>query len=350
MRLYNRYHSILIMLMFMAYAAAAPTDPAVTGETLQKIARKTIAELNLPYQDNQNPLISQTQDQLLASIKNYNVLRTPKEIKAIEVAAFAKLIGNAHLQASFDPLCVVVEFATWLFIYDDIIEKQKEKETIASLHARTMEIVEGAEVTKSDNALNQWFHNIMERIHRISKSSLWDERFKQDMQGYCQSTLWEFDNRERGQIPTPEEYLGNRSHTSGTKVMYDFIELLEGITLPQNIYESDYFQQMLKLGVNLVNWENDIISAPKEFMQGDIHNLVFVHLANNNLDFEKAFRQTALDLSSDLNRFMMLAQEVPDFGPHTEAVKRYISGMMNWACAHHFWAMVSPRYIIPAGS
>lgn len=319
---------------------------AVTGESLQQMARKTIAELNLPYQDNQNPLIAQAQDELLASITSHMVVHDQKVIKKIEMAAFAQLIGNAHPHADLDKLSAVVEFAAWLFIYDDIIEKQKKQQTIETLHARTMEILKGAQVASTDITLNRWFHDIVARIHNISGSATWNERFRKDIQDYFQATLWEFANRKRGKIPTLAAYRKNRPNTSATKVMFDFIELMEGAPIPQEIFESDYFHQMLILGLNLVNWENDILSAPKEFLNADIHNLVFVHQASENISYEEAFEKTALDLSEDLNQFMTLAQEVPDYGPHTEAVNRYIEGIMNWVSAHHFWAIASARYVV----
>jgi hypothetical protein len=126
--------------------------------------------------------------------------------------------------------------------------------------------------------------------------------------------------------------------------MFDFIEILEGISISQEIFETDYFQQIRLLGANLVNWENDIFSAPKEFLAHEDHNLVFVHKAADNINYEEAFQRASQDLSSDLDQFTRLSREIPDFGPETEFVKIYINGIMEWVAAHHFWAMASPRY------
>ncbi len=326
-----------------AFAAAVETSEQI-AKRMERIAKWTISELNLHYEDKYNPFIDQAQELLLGWIANHKVINDQKSIKKIQTAAFAKLIGKAHPRANLEALSAVADFATWLFIYDDIIEKQENQEAIQNLHARTITILDGAKVNETDNALTNGFYNIIERINKICHSSLWKARFKEDIQEYCKATLWELTNRKKRIIPSLEEYRNNRPNTSGTKVMFDFIELLERISIPQEVFDSIYFQRLRLLGSNLVNWENDILSAPKEFLHNDFHNLVFVHLADDATDYEDAFAKAAVDLTRDLDAFMKLSQETPDYGPHTEAVEKYINGIMEWVAAHHFWAITSPRY------
>lgn len=335
--------TLISSLIFSSVPAEVTTSQQIAKQ-MEQIAKKTIIELNLQYKDKHSPYIGEIQKLLLNWIIDHRIINDHKLITKIETSAFANLIGKAYPRATLEALSTVTDFATWLFFYDDMIEKQEKQEVIQNLHARTMEILDGGGVNETDSALAQGFYTIIERINNMCTSHLWKARFKHDLQEYCTATLWEFANRKKGKIPTLEEYRNNRPNTSGTIVMFDFIELLEGIAFPHEVFESNYFQLLRLLGANLVNWENDILSAPKEFLHNDIHNLVFVYQAKDAIGFEDAFQKAAMDLSCDLDAFTKLAQEIPDYGAHTEAVKRYIDGIMDWVAAHHFWAMTSSRY------
>lgn len=336
----EQYNSIIAFLN-----NAAVETPKHIEKHMEYIAHKTINELKLPYEDKSNSFIVNAQEQLLDWIKTHQIIKDQKSRKRIEMAAFATLIGKAHPEANLEQVSTVTDFATWLFIYDDIIEKQKKLKTIQNLHARTLSILDGSTLNEMDNPLTQGFFDIIQRINKIRDTSVWKVRFREDVLEYCKATLWEWTNRKKGKIPSLEEYKKHRPGTSGTKVMFDFIEPLKDITIPQEIFQSNYFQMLRLLGSNLVNWANDILSAPKEFVNQDIHNLVFVHQDENATNYEEAFQQAGKDLSRDLDAFMKLSQQIPsDYEPHKEVIQKYIQGIMDWVAAHHFWAIASPRY------
>jgi hypothetical protein len=337
----------------MAQALAASSS-AVTIESqlqiakqMEQTAKKAVADLHLPYQDKQNPLVDQAQERMLGWIRNHKILSDEKSIKKIEMAAFARLIGNAHPQADLNSLGVVVDFAAWLFIYDDMIENQETEGKIKTIHKRTKAILNGAPLEETDTELTKGFFNIVERINKKSMSSIWTARLRKDMKAYRKATVWEFRNRNTKRIPAPTEYKENRTGLSGTKVMFNFIEFVQGTVLPQHVLESDYVKKAISLGVDMVNIENDIISAPKEYLSNDVHNLVFVLKASNDSTYEEAIQKAAESLSSVAKAFMELKQHIPQvYGADEEGVKKYINGIEDWASAYHFWTIVSPRYII----
>jgi Terpene synthase family 2, C-terminal metal binding len=323
----------------------APEKKDLVAKRLGELARQTIRQLDLPYQQQTNPFAENVQELTIQWIGSFGVIvEEPEKIRKIKASKIGIFLGQCHPRAILRKLSVVADFATWLFLYDDWIENCKEKNEIQRLHARTVAILHGHKTNDSDISLAHGLHDITKRINKVCQSSLWKQRLIQDIQDYCEGTLWELANRQRHKTPSLKQYKKIRPDVSGTKVMFDFIELMEGISIPKEVFEGAYFKLMRLLGANLVNWENDILSAQKEFLSGDIHNIVFVYREQYNLSFEEAFQRATADLKSDLEQFYNLLEQVPDFGPNNVAVKKYLAGLKEWVAGHHFWAKESPRY------
>jgi 5-epi-alpha-selinene synthase len=317
------------------------------AKQMEEIAKDVIVDINFLYEEHRNECAEDAQIFTIDWIKKFNIISNDESIKKINAAAFAKLIANAHYKSNLKITSIIADFATWLFIYDDIIEKQQDQNAIENLHARILAILNGEKVTNDDGAITQGFGNIIERLNNVCKEDTWKVRFIKDVKEYCDSTIWEFKNRQEKQVPSLLEFQQNRPNTSGTKVMFDFIELAEDIIISQDIFEHKYFKTIRLLGAKIVNTENDIISAAKEYLAGDYHNLVFVYKkASDQIDYQEAFNRTLLYLSCDILSFMDLAENIPDFGVNMNGVETYINGIKNWISAHHFWAMTSTRYKI----
>ncbi len=316
-----------------------------TAELIAQLVKQAIEELSLPYKEKSNCFGQEAQQLTIRWILEHKVMTDPLKISKINVCKFGDFMGKAHPRAPLKTLSIVADFATWLFIYDDMIEKCNSHHDLEKFHERTITMMDGQRPNENDHPLNQGLFNIMKRIREVSRSIHWKQRLLRDVGGYCQSTLWELSNREKEKVPSLQNYQTKRPDTSGTKVMFDFIEFVEGLNIPSELFEGDYIQEIRRLGANLVNWENDLLSAPKEMLSRDIHNLVFVYKADCNTDYQDAVHCVVADLKGDLSRFECLAREVPDFGPYTDDVTKYVACVREWIAAHHFWAKESPRYL-----
>jgi 5-epi-alpha-selinene synthase len=330
---------------YTAFNSAATESPDQAASRIEELVKIAIRELPAPFEQQSNPFARDAQKFTIDWINKYNVITDPAKIRKIYVSNFGDLMGKAHPRAGLKTLSFVADFVTWLFIYDDMIEKCRDKREIQKLHDRTITIISGGKSNESDSPLTHGLYNIVKKINNECRSSLWKNRFIQDVRDYCEATQWELLNRERKKIPSLKEYQRMRPDTSGTKIMFDFIEIVERINIPKDIFDGWYLQKIRLLGANLVNWENDLLSAHKEFLNEDIHNLIFVYKNECKSSYETAFQRTIADLTGDLAKFQELSEQVPDFGLHTEEVKKYILGIKEWIAAHHFWAKESPRYI-----
>lgn len=319
-------------------------NPAYTAskENLDKVkelVKKSLKELVLPYIEKSSCLGEQAQKLSIDWINKYQIKKNPMKLKRIEAAKFGIFMGKAYPDAPLNILSIISDFVTWLYIYDDKIEK-KDMAYIKNLHMRTLTIINGHQLIDSDIPLTKGLFDIVRRLYKVCNSSVWKLRFQSEAAIFCNGTLWQKANHIRMKIPSLKQYIKWRPDFSGTKWMFTFNELISGI-VPDKIFNNEDFQRLRLLGVNLVNWENDLLSSPKELLEQDLHNLVFVYKEHNNCDYEEAFRCVIRDLKADLAKFEELANRVPD---DTVIVKKYISAIKDWCSAHHYWAKESPRY------
>lgn len=321
------------------------------SKNLWQCAKRTLTVLNLDqyFCDQENPHSKDAQKLSMEWIKKYEIIKDASLLNRINMANFGQLIGKAHPDAPLIELSIVVDFVTWLFIYDDKTERRKNKDDMRASHARSLGIINGASIREDDTPLNKGLYDVMQRIkHAWNPSTTWLSRFANNVKDYCEATIWEFENRDKKQIPTLASYQKNRPNTGATKPMFDFIELIDKIEVPQDIYGSAYFSKMLLLAQNLIDDENDIGSAWKELEDG-IHNIIFVINALNDNNIEGSFNFAASDLSENLKEFLELPKSLPinmnDQEKKLAAI--YYNGLKLWVAANHFWAKNSPRYNPP---
>lgn len=270
---------------------------------IRGLSKEVVRSLKLPYKDQFNRQGNLAQQYTIDWINHFQIIPDKEILARINASQFGVFMGKAHPKADLEKLSIVADFATWLFIYDDRIEKCANLDEIKALNARTLEILNGSRIREDDNALMKGLNNIVERIDATNPDPIWKARFIHDIRSYSRAICWEAQNRLAKRVPTLKEYKRMRPATSGTKIMFDLIEFVEEMTLPEEIYKSLIIRTIRLLGANLVNWENDFLSAMKEFLSDDVHNLIFVLKKDYDCSFESSFRKGKRLFKKDLKLF-----------------------------------------------
>jgi hypothetical protein len=320
-----------------------------TSKLLGQLVPHQIKELEraYPFQDRLHPETGKAQRLSMEWARRYgqmgSVTLTDAHFKVIEEYLIGHLMGRCHPDTTLEKLSFITDFATWLFMYDDIVEKCTDKGLIQHRHERTLQIIErdGDADKPDDDGLMRGLSDIMGRVKAYC-SPAWKARFSKDVRDYTVATLWERENRIRRRYPTVQDYKANRPFSSGTIVMFDFIEIVEGLDLPDEIFTRPDFQIVRNLGVDIVNFANDIASAPKE-VDRDFHNLVFAYKNTLDIGFDQALGLASRDLKKALYRFQVLRTKYA--GPCQEEVAQYFSGVRIWDDANFLWSIRdSSRY------
>jgi hypothetical protein len=299
----------------------------------------TEAKLGLRYVKDSHLEEEKIQEKALKWIQRFEIITRKEVFAKYSAANFGRFIGYCHPKGDYKFVKLVALFATWLFLYDDEIERKTDE--VAALHERTLCILRGEEPVEQDTALTKGLSYIVKKIYKLAPSNLWKERFINENASYCRSTLKEVKNRQAKRVPTLEEYLKERPEFSGTKVMHVLIELVEHMTIPDEIFKSEYIRKFMLLAANAVNWENDFLSSEREFLQGDVHNLIIVLKHKNGYSLEQAFEEAHEMFDENMRLLSQLVEEAPN---HSWGVQRFVNGVVQWLAGHHFWAKESKRY------
>lgn len=330
-------------------AAAEEQAALLIGKLVPKIVEEFRSEFALG--DIINPHASEAQQKSMEWIRNYGqlgpIVLTEENFQKVEEYRIGFLLGRAHPHASKELLIGITNAATWLFAYDDIVEHVDKKSIIQKWHARTSAIIKGEDATEKDEGLMKGLSEIMSQL-RPFLTPEWQARINKEADDYLEATLtWEMENRIQKRYPDVVDYKDWRPKTSGTRFMFYLKGVEQGINLPDEVFERKDFQKVFDAAVDIVNFANDIISAPKETKDG-MHNLVFAYKNTYKLGYEEALNHASRDLRERINEFKKAREDYS--GPHKEEVERFFSGIYEWDIANFLWSVKwsendSDRYI-----
>ena len=128
-------------------------------------------------------------------------------------------------------------------------------------------------------------------------------------------------------VPPPlPVYLILREDTSGGLPFCKYVAMQKDFrSLPDTVLEHTHILRLHTLAALMIGIHNDIISLPKEVNRpGDVINIVKVMRNENNVSWEDAYMM-AMDFHDNLlKEFLILHENLPDFGQLQELVYDYV--------------------------
>lgn len=331
-----------VSLLFSEKKSSFPTYDRITENELFAANR-----LDLPFPESEriHSGWKEVETKMLGWLDRFKLATHPRKREEIIKAKYSEFVCRAYPDVdSVDLLTTIGCFGLWLFIYDDCIEELKDIDDVLHLHQK----IESAMVQKINeterNPLIQSFSDLFEELRNTARPS-WLLRFTEEIKAYCNGTLWEANHRLRGEIPSLESYLIKRMDTSGTLIMFSLIDVLPKDLLPDSVFSNPNFQSFRKCCANLVNYENDIRSFPKEFNQGEFFNLVMVIKNEKQCPIATAMQKACEyyhqeSFSYRINKGKICMQ----FAQHTDVTKNNVERMESWIAGYYYWSKRTSRY------
>lgn len=125
----------------------------------------------------------------------------------------------------------------------------------------------------------------------------------------------------------------------------DYIDLVERVDLPPEVYESTLVQALLLLTNNVVCWQNDIVSVEKELAHGDYSNLVLALAKAYNLSLQEGVERANAMTTGEVRLLESLAAFVPGaFPQYQEEMEKYLTCMRSWVRGNLDWSLESYRF------
>jgi hypothetical protein len=266
-------------------------------------------------------------------------------------AGFGRLIGRCHPRAGEHDLQIILDFAIWLFLWDDLCDEalSTSPERIQAMNEAAYQVMNGeawdpSAVPEAATLLYGLAEVRSQFLLRMPLS--WFIRFSHDLQDYCEACVWQAQCLACGVIPDVETYSRQRRMTSGVYPALDLVALAEQVVLPLAVRTHPTLARLNRITNNLISWANDIISLPKELEGHDRHNLVVVLQAERRCSLVDA-RQLAVEIhDEEMQRFLDTEREIPSFGDELDsAVARHVEGLKSWVRANLDWSFLdSERY------
>jgi 5-epi-alpha-selinene synthase len=264
-------------------------------------------------------------------------------------AQVGALVGRLNPTAPLEPLQLLADWCTWLFLQDDRFDEQrvgKDPDLVAAHYGRSLEVLSGAPLQGEDSAYVRALAGLSARFRARARAG-WMRRFLRAVENCFEASVWEARNRAQGIIPALDAYRYYRSYTGGVFTLAEATELTENLGVPFELYDHPSLQKMLRCAVNVICWANDIVSLEKELRQGDVHNLVIVLRQEFGGSMQEAMQRAATMHNDEVRRYLDMEAEMPDFGAYDALVRHYVTLQKAWMKGNLEWSYMSERYYLP---
>ncbi|MFG2639128.1 hypothetical protein ACGFX8_36605 [Streptomyces sp. NPDC048362] len=300
-----------------------------------------------PFDDENNPACEDAVQHSWDILAESGMLTDPGKIPKLRRARTGELASRTNPRCSPAALRLAAEWYLWLFAFDDgycdeggLGEDPSHMALAVSRLSRCLD----ASFDLRDPLTHEMF------LRRI-RAALADQatppqlrRWESAVREYLAAQVWESANRRLGRIPSLAEYTIMRRHAGATYTCLAIIEVVGGYEVPAALAASVPVQKLNDLAADIVSWDNDVYSFPKEYaVDGAVHNLVGVLVEELQTDAAAAFGHAMGMCDSQMQRFAKTSELVRQQFSSPQ-LNEYIVGVELWLSGHIAWCENSARF------
>ncbi|MGB3437503.1 MAG: terpene synthase family protein [Actinophytocola sp.] len=248
---------------------------------------------------------------------------------------------------------VCADWIGWLFLIDDQFDEGdtgRSVDTADRLIARLLPVLDDAQPGPTSLALSNAFADVRERL-LLPMPEHWRRRFDGHVRDYLTACRWESANRQANRTPTVTEFPAARRDAGAIWPSLDLLEYAIGETLPDCLYLSEPFQELVTAAADVVCWTDDIFTVEKERAHGDVHNYVLILERYESMSPEQATHRLEDMIAKRVAEFQKIAmgnlanlQEQALKNASYSTVSSILSGLRDWMRGHLDWGMTTVRY------
>ena len=231
----------------------------------------------------------------------------------------------------------------WGVAYDDYYAPLQTGD-LSTVTRRMMEVAWGAKPTAEENPIIHQFSIFMREFEMLATGA-WMKRYINNMAEYFEGV--EIDSRisyrKNIQYPSVAEYMPIRQKGMGCATISDLLELVSGI-LPDVVARHPFLLNARLTAGDLMGWGNDLMSVEKELRDDEGLNLVLVIQNEEKCSIETAFNEAVNMYNTQMKEYLRLCTNVPDLGPYTPSVKKFLYGQGMWLSGQLHWFDCTDRY------
>jgi hypothetical protein len=307
--------------------------------------------LLLPFESGINPHVPGIAEQNLAWALDQRLI-LPSERKLIDSVRrcqFEQLSALAHRDCSRKALELVANSQTAIFVLDDMLDSETSiiggDVELATHVADYLSATVAAEPTPSLRidvprrdrivAVGRAFHNVALRLLEYTdREGL--RHYVEGMRSYLLGCVME-SQRRRDRVGDLSEYTAVRLRCSAVYPCLDTGAIVEGFTVPREIWHDPAFR-MMRMVTNLcVSFVNDLFSYAKESEAGEFSNIVTVYRMAHGMNLEQAFAASIEMNDSIVREYLDAKAELERRYRLDEGTRGYIKLMEHWMRGNFDW-------------
>ena len=304
--------------------------------------------LYCPFPSRISPYVRLAEQHTIDWIVTFGLLKDDQQIEAYRRQGYAYMVGRMFPDAAPEALCAYSDLNTLLFLVDDYLDQQDAMvsggNSTGALNRFIANFISILDAPKAWKAGNEPVLNALSELWlRLSRMGTpgWMAKYRLSLRAIFEAAMWQHHNVEAGIWPTLEDYMARRQYIGAANVATDCVEMIYGIELPAEIWNSPWMRELTELCRNTVCWANDLFSHDKERRTGEYHNLVSLISHHRGVGLDIAISM-AIDIHDEqVERFLTVKDSRPTLTPQYEfAARTYISvleaimrGNIDWSDA-----------------
>ncbi|PVH74509.1 terpenoid synthase [Cadophora sp. DSE1049] len=264
--------------------------------------------------------------------------------------------------ASWEAAVIIMQFITWLFIWDDEIDLGENEagvnlDAAQAFRQESLEFIEHSLGLKSGNCAVGSQNPIIYRFEEVGAglrryySKGQRRRFCDEIKFYFDMTLLEQKHKISDDLPSLEEYFKYRMGSSGVYGCVLLAELALGQAIPSPMLDHPGMRIVWD-GINsLISISNDVLSLKKELQSNAILGSVPLLCREQGVDVQSAVGIACEHLRSAVSRVDQAAARI--LGEYTkerldhEKLVAYVNILRTNITGNYYWSVRTRRYLIP---
>jgi 5-epi-alpha-selinene synthase len=300
-------------------------------------------ELFCPFPSALHRDVDVVQAQSVAWARRFHLLGTSeRKYRALDEAQVARLVARSFPAADRDGLQLAADWTTLFCLIDDKTEVAGTSMVrLAALLSRLIDAFR--EGNAGDDAFASALVDLRGRMLDAAGEA-WLEQFGELLEKLFSAFLWENLNRSNHIRPSLSAYVTMRETTVGLHPQFALAEITDHVHLSTATLAHPTVRSLTTMACNVVGWTNDLFTYPKELAQGEVHNLVLLHMHEAGLTLDEALVRVVANHDAEMRAFIALAARLPDVGDERPQLLRYVGVLRGWMRGHLDWARETGRY------
>lgn len=286
-------------------------------------------------------------DSLRNYIKQFNFNEEEKIIKMLDKENYYMFLymlykSSVTLNRAID--LTMMNFI--IFMFDDIyLDKMDEKTYIGNDYKKTktllgnlINVLKYNKISSNPNSCEIILNDIWGRISPgISEKTR--NKFIEGIINGFNAWLNETKNKKLDKIITIEEYSKLRYNSIFLPAYFYLTEYSLDIKIKDEYWKNTYLIKYLKLLSEYSALINDLASYPKERLENNNSNMVYIISNYNKVSIKESIEELCEMLIERKNKALKIINEIDD-----DDLLLYMKGIQDFAAGNSQWCMISPRY------